>query len=383
MNPLRTRIGVALACLLVAPRGFAGESTRYRIEVLPVPPGCHSSSDLHGLDEQDRVAGGLSCDGVQTRRAVIWDNGDLMELGNFGGPESMPAQLGSRGKAVGYAETPELDAWWGHVFRPFLWDGEELHDLGTLGGRLGLAIGINRAGRIVGQCQPEAVDARIGRVPFRACVWENGGVRDLGDLGGPEAIAVDVNSQGWIVGESDTNVEPQPPYLPGIVRHAFLHDGRQMHDLGSLGGIFSSALAVNDRGEAVGASLTGESTPAGYPIWRAMAWRGEAAFELDSAGADLSYALDINNRGQIVGISRHLALGETRRVRALLWEDGVPRDLDLAVINAEGWRIESATAINESGTILASAYRDGQSRLVLLVPVPEHEALSPAPGAGR
>jgi probable HAF family extracellular repeat protein len=44
--------------------------------------------------------------------------------------------------------------------------------------------------------------------------------------------------------------------LAGGDAHAFLYDGSKMVDLGTLGGHNSSALAINDKGEIVGAAET-------------------------------------------------------------------------------------------------------------------------------
>ena len=70
---------------------------------------------------------------------------------------------------------------------------------------------------------------------------------DLGTLGGTFSEAVAVNASGQVVGDSTTAA-------PGE-RHAFSWTrAGGMVDLGTLGGSFSFAAAVNDGGQVVGSS---------------------------------------------------------------------------------------------------------------------------------
>ena len=75
-------------------------------------------------------------------------------------------------------------------------------------------------------------------------------MRDLGTLGGEWSMAFAVNDRGQVVGKSMTK--------SGDI-HAFLWQSGKMTDLGTLGGEESEAVAVNDRGQIVGSADTKSS----------------------------------------------------------------------------------------------------------------------------
>lgn len=69
----------------------------------------------------------------------------------------------------------------------------------------------------------------------------------LGSLGGPTSNAQDINDRGQIVGSSGL------PSDPTQSSHAFLWQNGKMTDLGKLpNGIYSMALAINERGQIAG-----------------------------------------------------------------------------------------------------------------------------------
>ncbi len=359
---------VALALLTGAVGGARERQISYKIEILPVPPGCQSSSQLHGLGEQDRVIGMLTCEGSKAQRAVLWERGRLLELGSFGGPNSMPFGLSPRGEVVGTADTPADYDGEDHVTRPFRWLNGQMKDLGTLGGPLGGAAAINASGTVVGSCQPADSDPRLGAPPFRACIWQHGAVRDLGDLGGPDVFAYDVNGKGWIVGNSNTREAPGPEQ--GFVDHAFLYDGKTMRDLGTLGGPASLAYSINESGDVVGFSSTGEHLPEGYPVVHGFLWRAGKLFDLESLGGPASQALGINAQDQIVGWSQLVQPRGTVERRAVLWQEGGILDLNNVALDSKGWVLREAWAIDDNGRILANATQGDDRRVVILTPSP-------------
>src|SRR5947209_206650 len=82
-------------------------------------------------------------------------------------------------------------------------------------------------------------------------------------------------------------------------------------DLGSLGGDFVAASAVNEHGQVVGSSGTANGTS------HAFSWtRAGGMVDLGSVGGGLSFAVAVNDRGQVVGNS---ALTAVRGEHAFSW----------------------------------------------------------------
>ncbi|HZL66399.1 MAG TPA: hypothetical protein VFC29_03620, partial [Candidatus Limnocylindrales bacterium] len=69
-------------------------------------------------------------------QATLWKNGRIVNLGNFGGNESMASGVNSRGQVVGFATNaiPDPDSGFGTQIRAFLWEKGVMRDLSTLGG---------------------------------------------------------------------------------------------------------------------------------------------------------------------------------------------------------------------------------------------------------
>jgi probable HAF family extracellular repeat protein len=157
---------------------------------------------------------------------------------------------------------------------------------------------------------------------------------DLGTLGGPFSGAADINERGQIVGYA-TTAEGQ--------YHAVMWDEDGIHDLG---GVDASAAAINNHGQIVGSSYS----PTGN--LRAMLWDNGHATDLGTlaGGNREADAVDINDRGQIVGSSL-----TPDNYHAFLWENGVMTDLG----TLPGDDSSVATAINERGDVVGVSYDAG------------------------
>ena len=80
-------------------------------------------------------------------------------------------------------------------------------------------------------------------------------MRDLGTLGGVNSRAVAINERGQILGTRDTGSVDEDDRS---ISHAFVWEKGKMRDLGTLGGLNSYADAISERGQIVGSSEPGD-----------------------------------------------------------------------------------------------------------------------------
>jgi probable HAF family extracellular repeat protein len=309
-----------------------------------------SGSIATGLHESG-LATGLYFGAGGTRRAFVWRNGQFADAGTLGGIAQTFAINGDR-VAVGYS----VDST-GRQRAIRSRDGV-VQDLGTLHrGVHAAANDINAAGWIVGMSQ-----RRAGNQTFdRAALWRNGTVIDLGTFGGEFSQANALNDAGQVVGWAWT-ADRDPRAFRWSVATG-------MADLGTLGGETSVALGINGAGAVVGSS----QAASGMQLHRAFLWTQAAGMqELPSpADAQDTVAVSLNGLGQIVGSALFFE-NDDFVVRALLWESGMVHVLDdLLAPGFEDWSVVQADEIGENGVIAAAARHAATGyRAVLLVPLP-------------
>ena len=198
-------------------------------------------------------------------------------------------------------------------------------DLGTLGGNWSVATSINDLGQIVGI-------TTLADGSFQGFSWSNGQMTVLGDSFYP----VDINNSGLIAGN---NFSFYLGYFSSFQYHALLYNGGNITDMGSLGGGYSRAYALNNLGQVVGQSTTNSE------VSRAFLYDNGSMKNLGVLSpGDYSVALGINNNGAIVGYS-----GRSSN-NACLWNNNTIT----AIAPVSYPRFSQANAINDSGQIVGN-----------------------------
>jgi len=214
-----------------------------------------------------------------------------------------------------------------------------------------------------------AVNGR-GEAPFsmnplycgRFCTYDGYGLQADTMKSVSRVKVTDVNEQGTVVGLKELG--------PGY-GYYFEESGAVAYSGGAetiLPGItsgryaYSAALGINDRGEVVGYSGSGERVP--------VRWTAQRTLERLPlpAGFQSGQADRINNRGEIVGSATPRYAYDEGRI-GLLWQNGRLFRLD-HLTGSEEWTITSPRDINDRGQIVAMATHrpSGVKQGVLLDP---------------
>jgi hypothetical protein len=175
-----------------------------------------------------------------------------------------------------------------------------------------------------------------------------------------------INEAGDIVGQSRIHDASRPsnPVTHAVRSHVQLAGGQsndKLVDLGTLGGDFSAALAINQDGTAVGYSTEQINTP--IQDTRAVYWLRDDVSPRLLPGYGLTnqaYAWDIDDRQAIIGQAVRTAGGTV----AAMWlpnaaeSDGYTlMDLNDYVSNSE-WFLTGARYINTNGFVVGSGLHE-------------------------
>jgi len=302
--------------------------------------------------------------GWPTEIAVLWSNGQILNLGTLGGNESQADAINERGQIVGIATNAVPDQFpsplgfglpgFGTQQRAFLWENGVMRDLGTLGGPDAVALLLNERGEVSGLSYTTSTPNSSGSPTVDPFFWEHGKMLDLGGFGGTFGSANWLNNRGQVVGFS---------FLTGdSTVHPFLwSEAEGMRDLGTLGGTFGIANWVNEKGEVVGVASNQSE------MQLAFLWKNGVMTNLGTQDGDpCSTAVNINSRSQIVGSSNNC---QSESGHAFLWQDGHMIDLSSFVPLGSGLTLDIAFFINDRGDILGvGTLPNGDIHDVLLIP---------------
>jgi len=211
----------------------------------------------------------------------------------------------------------------------------------------GEATGINKFGTIIGHYWTSGT---YGFGQDRAIVYRDGVLTELSTLGGTYSGAASINDKGVIVGSS---------YLPmSSTLRAFVWQDGVMRELQGLGGDQSGAGHINNHGVIVGTA--NDTTGHQWMVrWSSAQSAPEPVMQRGAANA-------LNDHGDIAG--NNLDTGKP----FLLESDGTMTSLlDLPAMQAGGWHTFAPMSMNDRGWIVGIAWKPGVSNLgtaLLLIP---------------
>lgn len=363
-------IAALVACGIpsIATRSPAYGDSSYAIFDLGTMQG--SGALASGINESCQVVGTAKT-AIGNDRAFLWEAGGMKPLRGVGEPCASEAFsindagqiVGEHGVASPYCEYDAL-----------FWDQGVLTDIGSLApGLRSWAYALNSSGEVTGRSYT------TGAVSPSAILWlpvaAHGlpaGLHDLGALSG--AIASEgrgINARGevvgWSIASSNPNAHDGFIWLPSGAYG--LPAG--MTNLGSLGGTYTRAWAINELGQVVGDSVNGN----GYTV--AFLWLPAAAYglsagmhDMQTSGGAYSFARAINSAGDIVGLSATNS-PPPREECACAWFQGQPGAVDLNALLPAGapWILRSAQDINDKGQIVGWGLHNLVARAFLLSPL--------------
>lgn len=303
--------------------------------------------------------------------AVVWKDGEITDLGTFGGPASYAGAINDHDQVVGFALNSTPDSFdlgsscqnfpMPTQMHAFIWQDSLLRDLGTLGGTDSCALFINERGQVAGNSFTNSiVNPGTGLPTLHPFFWDGDEMKDLGTLGGTLAFANAINNRGQIAGASSL--------ADDSTFHAFLWGKGKLTDFGTLGGSFVEVIGLNEAGELVGrADVPGSLT------YHAFLAKNGVMTDLGTQDGDpCSDAISINAKNQIVGFSEDCT---GNNGHAFLWEHGHMTDLNAFVPIGSPLALTTATFINDRGEIAGEGVLpNGDQRAVLLIPCDSDQA---------
>lgn len=254
-----------------------------------------------------------------------------------------PEDADARAVAVNDGGVAVGDAALAAGLRAVSWTAGAMTDLGTLGGSSSAATGINDSGIVTGSADTDATTVAFRYTPGI-------GMEPVG-APGMASFGYGINAAGTVVGQS---------YMADGTAHAFVAPaGAPAQDLGTFGGPYGAATAINDSGLVVGWAMTTDFSG------HAFKWTGGALVPLAELGPLGSSAEAVNEHGFAAGY----AYTPGGSQHAVLWSPtGDVVDLNTLIDPGLGWTLVSAQAINANGQIAGVGIVGGQPRVFLLTP---------------
>ena len=326
--------------------------------VFAIPALCsaqtYTITDLGTLGGTEMIATAINASGEITGgstnassayHAFLYSNGHMTDLGTLGGPSSQGQGINSAGTIAGYAQLPPGPSG-GYPPRPvsfysaFTDSNGKMTALDPVGG---VAYGINDTGEVIG----------VGS--SGAFLYSNGTMINLGSLSGPGGSTqpTGINASGEVVGYS---------YLPDGNFRGFLWANGSMTALGTFGGDWSQAYAINKAGQ-----ITGTAYTSGNLSNVAFLLSNGKMENLGTLGGTIATGTAINDSGVVVGYS-NVPNPNAIVYHAFVYAGAKMQDLNSLVPKNSGWVLSQANGVNDAGQIVGYGMINGLEHGFLLTP---------------
>jgi len=322
MVPVRSLLlAFAAGVLALAAGGLAPETARAGRRAL-------AAQDLGTLEGDDTQGTGINDRGQivgvggsgATQSAFLMEAGGTVSLGPFAAIDINNAGQILLQTVVGNPDDPSSC----FLRQP---DGT-LVELNTPAGSQCYGTDLNDRGQVVGAVQRLVGTQRV----TSGFLWEAGTYSDLGTLGGDFVQANAVNELGQITGTATLSSSGY--------QHAFFWDRGVMTDLGSPGGLWSQGRAINDRGQVA------FSSGAHVYFWQAGALTDLGTLGGPDVPEQVSVPLGLNDRGQL--------LVAVYDIPAALYRWGIWASGRFTPLPGLGSGLPTANRINEQGQAIGT-----------------------------
>jgi probable HAF family extracellular repeat protein len=395
--------GFAAAYALLAQTGFA-QAQPIHYTVTDLGPANSSTPGQPFAIKNDGLMSGSSTVGQSWHAtlSILGTQIDLAKTG-LGGPNSAAFGVNERGQAAGEAETkafdPKLEDFCGFGTQfgcnAFVWQNgmmsalPMLKDASGVAGHNAIAKAIDTSGLVAGLAENTTTDStcpaydpspaalQYQTYQFKPVLWTNAGIQQLATGGtdssgkafsDPDGAVFAINDRGEAVGATGTcsGYTPFLTYLNSL--HATLWQNGAVIDLGNLGGVAPGfgnfAYAINRSGHAIGTSGTRDGS------FHAFFWSPQTLIQdLGTVPGDVgSVGLAISDTGDVGGVS--FPADPNAAPRAFLRPDGgTMEDLNSLIPADSPLYLFSACSINSRGEIIGLALdEDGNFHGYLATP---------------
>jgi probable HAF family extracellular repeat protein len=236
--------------------------------------------------------------------------------------------------------------------------GGVLRNLGTLPGyQTSFAYGVNESGQVAGYAQGATTVTPTRAFRYDGTPGAGGVMSDLGTLGGVSSRALAINNLGQVTGDAETDPSGANPGSYAFIYTGTPGAGGTMKSLGSLAGPGSVGLAINNLGQIAGYSPTSDGSL--HPFrYDGLPGTGGVMHDLGLLnGYATGAGFAINASGSVVG---EMDDADGNFTRGFLYKgtpgvNGIMTELSLLPGGSYG----SAASINDAGYVLGISDRNG------------------------